>query len=727
MQKNRRYNYVQIRSRPILSKSVSENSWRMHLVQISLYLIGSFIILRLFQVQIVDRDIYVAQAHEQYLHQQILKAKRGLIYDRNGRPLALNKPTYDVGLDLSFDVYQLEVAKKLSNILKESEHQILNRIRKGKNFVMLARKLDVETSKRIDSLNIPGLRIIETSERIYPLNEKLAQVIGFDDVDGNGISGIELAFDKYLRGRDGWSLIQKDATGKNLMPIESATKEPKKGDDVTLTIDYVLQTIAEEELSNAISRYQAKGGSIIITNPNTGEILAMSSVPGFNANHAHQFKPERWRIRSITDIFEPGSTFKIVTMMAALSSGVKKTNDIIFCENGNFKYYGKTINDPKKYGWLSCKNVLIYSSNIGTVKIAQELGKDKLYKAARDFGFGIKTGIGLSGEVSGILKKPTYWSEFSLAAISIGHEVAVTPLQMAMAYGAIANGGLLMKPSIVKQIRSEEGKIIQNFKPQVIRRVMKREIANTLAAILEETVEKGTGQLAKISGYKIAGKTGTAQKPRQGEPGYSDSKFVASFAGFFPSNHPKILIFLMIDEPYPTHSGGQVAAPTFRNTLQRILKIYNTPPVRHVNKFSSTNEIANRISVPDLVGRRLESAIKILKELNIKYQLQGEGTFVKKQDLRAGLEVEEKREIILTLSNYSDKTKYTTVPKLIGLPLRTAVAELSLRGLKVLIVGSGRVVKQEPQAGSKIKKGARCFLECAPVTKIKLIDNNESF
>ena len=688
-----------------------------------LYLAGVVVFIRLFQIQIFDRNYYIDLAQVQYLRQKLMKARRGLIYDRNNKELALNKPCYDLGIDLRLVTKHQETAQKLGKVLNMSKSKILNKIRKDKNFVWLIRKLEEEDAAVIEQMHIPSVKIVETSERVYPLKEKMAQVIGFVDVDGNGLSGIELAYDHYLIGRDGWSLLQRDAKGNTIMPIESATKEPKSGDDIILTINHVMQTIAEEELSNAVNRYHAKGASVIITNPNTGEILAMASMPGFDANHAHKYGPESWRIRSITDIFEPGSTFKIVTMTAALSYRVKKINDIIFCENGKYKYYGEEINDSEKHAWLSFQNVFKYSSNIGTVKIAHELGKTKLFKVARDFGFGNKTGIELPGDASGILKKPTSWSNFSLAAVAIGHEVAVTPLQISMAYGAIANGGLLMKPAIIKQIISKDNKILKEFKPQVIRRVMNRKIANTLAAIFEKAVKKGTGELANIPGYRIAGKTGTAQKPREGLEGYSDSMFVASFAGFYPANQPQVLIFLMIDEPHPTHSGGHVAAPTFRNILLRIIKLYDKSYLSHVKKSPTEIKVNESVSIPNLVGTRLETATSILKYLEIKYSLLGEGHFVKKQELAVADEVQEKPEIILTLSNFTINSKYTTMPNLTGLSLRKAVGKLSLRGLEVQILGSGRVVRQDPPPGAKIKVGACGLLECAPITQFNLIDN----
>ncbi|MFQ5752404.1 MAG: penicillin-binding transpeptidase domain-containing protein, partial [bacterium] len=530
-------------------------------------------------------------------------------------------------------------------------------------------------------------------------------------------SGIELAYDDYLSGKDGQSILQRDAKGKIIMPINSTTQQQKSGHNVILTIDNVLQTIAEEELKQAVQQFNARGGNVIISNPNTGEILTMASAPGFDANHATRYQPETWRIRAITDIFEPGSTFKIVTMMSALAGKYKKLNDIIYCENGRFEMFGEQINDAEKHGWLSVKNVFVHSSNIGTAKIAQEIGKENLFVASRKFGFGNKTGIELPGEVTGILKKPSEWSGFTLAAVSYGHEVAVTPLQVAMAYGAIANGGTLMKATIVKEITDQENRFIYKFQPQRIRKVMEPETARELAAIMVDVVEKGTGQSAKIPNIKIAGKTGTAQKPLLNGKGYSTTKFVASFAGFYPAEGPKLLIYVTIDEPYPIHSGGNVAAPAFRNILKRILKLYNLPTDPYLTE--APDESPNLL--PELIGRSKETALHVLKDLNIEPQIYGQGEFVQKLRLTTTMDKEENRQIMLTLADYPQESEYTTIPDLKGMSLRKAVSELTRKGLKVKIFGSGRVVSQEPEAGSKSKVGATCVIECEPATKLTTI------
>ncbi|HEX9654069.1 MAG TPA: penicillin-binding protein 2, partial [bacterium] len=506
----------------------------------------------------------------------------------NLTPLALNKINYDVGIDRHFVKNAMATtSRKLAKVLNQSPGEVAAKIRKGKGFVMLARKVDENTATAIQMLGLAGVKVTELSQRVYPLNEKLAQVIGFVDVDGHGLSGLELAYEQYLSGVDGLSILQRDATGKTIMPIANRTLEGKNGHDVILTVDHQFQIIAEEELEKSVVKFNARGGSVIILDPNSGEILALASAPSFDANNATRYNADSWRIRPITDLYEPGSTFKIVTMAAALVTGAKKVDDIIFCENGKYRLYGHEINDPEKRGWQSFANVFVNSSNIGAAKIARELGKDRLFVASRDFGFGNKTGIELPGEATGMLKKPADWSAFSVAAISYGHEIAATPLQVAMAYSAIANGGKLLKPAIVREIRTKDQKSVFNFRPQVIREVLDSETSEKMISILEQVVEKGTAQQAHLAGRSIAGKTGTAQKPREGS--YSKSDFLASFVGFYPARDARILVYVALDEPKPVHSGGHVAAPVFRNILQRVLQIYDEMEVREVATMSHLN------------------------------------------------------------------------------------------------------------------------------------------
>lgn len=721
MKRSSKYQYSKYNQRRTVSApfaQTSEKSWRFYFIQVMLFLVCGVLIVRLIQIQILEHAKYHQLAEDQYLREYVQKAQRGRIYDRNRVTLALNQPCYDLGLDTHFVTDPERTAEKIARILNIPARSIYERIRAAKNFVYLKRKISEEKAAILQESAIPGLKVIKMSERIYPLKEKVAQVVGFVNIDGNGLSGVELKMNDDLKGRDGWSIQQKDALGKSILPVQATTRTCENGHDIELTIDNVIQTIVEEELQKSVEHFNAKSGSIVVTNPMTGEILAMASVPSFDPNRTAPSDSASWRIRSITDIFEPGSTFKLVTLLAALQDSLKSVNDIIFCENGHYKLFGETIKDSEEHGWLTVRNIVKYSSNIGIAKIALEVGKERLFRTARSFGFGLKTGIELPGEVSGILKKPAQWSAFSLAAMAYGHEIAVTSLQMAMAYGAVANGGKLMKPAIVKRIIDQNGKVMFQFRPQVVRQVMQPRLAQTITTILEDVVEDGTGTRAKIENHRIAGKTGTAQKPRPGG-GYSNSRYVASFAGYYPADQPQYLMFINIDEPHPTHSGGSVAAPTFKRILQRILDVYGQSPPDTEMTFTHLQELPELEGTPDLKGRNVETAIRLLNERNVHFKIIGTGLVVKSQESK--VQEDGKEFVVLHTGVFPAKQTFQTMPNLLRLPLRQAVSACAVLGLKVRIFGSGEVVAQKPSAGSKIKTGAQCMLECRPKRRLNLL------
>jgi len=688
-------------------------------VRVILFLLCAIVAARLVHIQLLSHKKYVALAEEQYLREYVKKALRGRIYDRKMVTVALNKPSYDLGLDIRNVEDADRTARKIAAISDLSYTEVYTRIKSRKNFVYLRRNITEQQAAIFRGSAIAGIRVLERSERNYPMKEKLAQVLGFVNVDGHGLSGIELKLNDILKGRDGWSIQQKDAKGNSILPVQAATQTTENGQDVILTIDNIIQAIADEELEQAVKHFNAKSGSVVITNPRTGEILAMASVPGFDPNATTRADSASWRNRCITDIFEPGSTFKFVTLLAALQDSIKTANDIIYCENGRYKLFGETIRDSEKHGWLSVRNILKYSSNIGIAKIALEVGKERLFRTARSFGFGLKTGIELPGEVSGILRKPKAWSAFSVAAIAYGHEVAVTPLQMAMAYGAIANGGKLMKPAIVKQIVDATGKPVYHFEPTVIREVMRPQLAQAITNILEEVVESGTGVKARIANHRIAGKTGTAQKLQISGRGYSNSRYMASFAGYYPADDAKYLIFINIDEPFPTHSGGSVAAPTFRKMLTRILDVYGEVEAQPAPLTTQLRELPKPSRIPELRGRNVETAIKLLNEQGVSFKIIGDGAIVLRQALRTQGEGADL--LVVETTNPPVGHSMQIMPDLVGLSVRQAISECALRGLKVKIFGSGDVIRQKPASGSKIKSGAQCMLECRPSRRLHIL------
>ena len=457
------------------------------------------------------------------------------------------------------------VINKLLPILGVERSYLKERLNRKKSFIWLARKLAPEKSESIKKLNIKGLGFLKETKRIYPNSYLASHIIGFSGMDNTGLEGVERDFNKYLAGAAGWAIFLRDARLKKL-DIWEKMVGPVDGLDLVLTIDEVIQYIAERELDKAFNSFHAKGASIIVMDPHTGRILAMASRPSYDLNKHSGVSRDSMRNRAICDLFEPGSVFKVVTAAAALEE--KKVNEetSFFCENGSYQVGGRVLHDYKPHGTLTFKQVIEESSNIGTVKVALLLGKDTLYQYIKAFGFGSKLGIDLSGEISGMVSPARLWSKSSITSIPMGQGVGVTALQLASAISVIANGGQLMKPYIIDSVRDNQGRIIKQNKPVLIRKVISVDTAMRIKKILTGVIEEGTGKLAKVQGFSAAGKTGTAQKV-QPNGGYSHDKFVASFIGFSPSEDPLLTIVVTVDEPYPSYFGGVVAAPVFQKAV----------------------------------------------------------------------------------------------------------------------------------------------------------------
>jgi len=462
------------------------------------------------------------------------------------------------------------VINQLLPILGVERSYLKERLYRKKEFIWLARKLPPEKSAAIKKLNIKGLGFLKETKRVYPNSYLASHVIGFSGTDNTGLEGAERDFNKYLKGQPGWAIFLRDARQKKLDIWEKMVL-PVDGMDLVLTIDEVIQYIAERELDKAFKKYNAKGASIVVMDPHTGRILALANRPTYDLNNHSGISRDAMRNRSICDLFEPGSVFKIVTASAALEEGKVTEEDVFFCENGAYKVGGRILHDHTSHGNLTFRQVIEESSNIGTVKVAQILGPDTVYRYLRAFGFGSELGIDLSGEISGMIKPVRAWSKTSITAIPIGQEVGVTALQLASAISVIANGGQLMKPYIIDSVRDETGRVIKQNKPVLIRKAISTDTALRIKKILTGAVEEGTGKLAKVRGYSAAGKTGTAQK-LEANGAYSHSKFVASFIGFAPAEDPLLAIVVTVDEPHPYYFGGVVAAPVFQNVAGDVIR-----------------------------------------------------------------------------------------------------------------------------------------------------------
>lgn len=496
---------------------------------------------------------------------------RGAILDRNLSPLAFNiaaESLYAVPREIKD---KEKTARLLSGILELNYSFIKTRLDKDKAFIWVARKLSPGQVLTIKRLNLEGLGFMRESKRAYPKGTLCSHVVGFAGLDNIGLEGLELLFNQQLSGQKGYSMFLRDAKQRRL--IGTDFMPAKNGFSLTLNIDEVIQFIAETKLEEAFKKFNAKGASIVVMDPMTGRILAMANRPAYNPNGFKSVASSERRNRSITDFFEPGSVFKIVTAAAALEEKKVSEEDKFFCENGEYRVANHILHDHTPHGWLTFRGVIRESSNIGVTKIAQILGPQIIYKYINLFGFGKLTGIDLKGEVSGVVKPPSAWSKTSIGAVPIGQEVCVTTLQLAVAIASVANGGLLMRPFIIDSILDENNNPIQKNYPQVVRRLMSEDTALRLTDILVEVVDTGTGRMAKTAGLKIAGKTGTAQKVDENGL-YSHSQFMASFIGFAPADDPKIAIAVTFDDPHPYY-GGVVAAPVFKQVATESLRYLN--------------------------------------------------------------------------------------------------------------------------------------------------------
>jgi cell division protein FtsI (penicillin-binding protein 3) len=543
---------------------------------------------RLFFIQFFRANYLASIAKKQHNLFVELEPRRGTIYDSRLKPQAINisvDSLYACPSEIS-DKDKEAIIRQLAPILNLNCAYLRDRLYRKKSFIWLVRKITPEQSQAIKKLNIKGLGFLKESKRTYPNGYLACHIIGFAGLDNTGLEGIELYYDKYLKGQGGWALFLRDARQRRLDLYEKMVY-PRDGYDLVLTINEVIQYIAERELDKVFKTYHAKGASIVVMDPHTGAILALANRPEFDLNEYGNISEDRRRNRAICDLFEPGSVFKIVTASAALEEKKVNEEDKFFCENGSYRVVSHILHDHQPHGWLTFQQVIEQSSNIGTTKVAQMLGGDILYRYMKLFGFGSKLGIDLPGEISGVTKEPRLWSKISIAAIPIGQEVGVTALQLVSAISVIANGGQLMKPYIVGEVRDKFGETIKKFSPNLIRKAISLDTAGRVKNIFIGAVEEGTGKLAKITGITAAGKTGTAQKL---EPNgtYSHSKFIASFIGFAPAEDPVVAIAVVVDEPHPYYFGGVVAAPVFKNVASDVVKYLKTN--QPLNEVVALNE-----------------------------------------------------------------------------------------------------------------------------------------
>ncbi|HOW88231.1 MAG TPA: penicillin-binding protein 2, partial [Candidatus Omnitrophota bacterium] len=512
-------------------------------------------------------------AHRQHYISVDVPPLRGPITDRNGKEFVTNlkiPSIYAVPRVLE-EGERKDLSSEVAKILGLDRKWVLERLSRDKAFVWLKRRVTFEESDKIRKLNSPALGILEEYKRFYPQGSMLAQVLGFSTVDNEGVEGIERSMDGDLRGKPGKRVTQRDAKGREIKAFEVKSLPVIDGNRVVLTIDQHLQYLTEKALESAFKQWKAKGAWAIVMDPKTGEILAMANQPGFDPNHYAKVGADAKRNRAITDMYEPGSVFKIVAASGALNEDAVKPETTFFCENGKWNYGIKTLRDVHAYGTLPMSEIIVKSSNIGTVKIAQKMGPAKFQDYVQKFGFGVRAGIDMAGEAPGYTRPPSQWSKTSPYNIPMGQEVMVTALQMVNAIAVIANGGYLMRPYIISKVQDPAGVTLKEKKPVIRQQVIKPEIAAIMREILKQVVERGTGTKAKIPDIPVGGKTGTGQKILPGGKGYSHSAFMSSFVGFAPADDPRYAMVVVLDEPRPLYYGGTVAAPVFKEVMEAAL------------------------------------------------------------------------------------------------------------------------------------------------------------
>ena len=647
---------------------------------------------RLVYLQFSQYDNLATRARQQQENAIDTAPQRGELLDRHGRQLARSVQTVSLFLDPGgLDAGQLEcTAQELSQSLGLKFKDLLAEFREAqdakKRFIWIARRLDADQANKLVALNLPGLQAVLEPKRYYPNGSLAAHVLGYVGLDGDGLGGLERSFNAKISGEPGRLFLEKDASGK---PYQSYEIASKPGQTVVLTIDQSIQYQAEQALNEAVNNSHAKSGTVIVLDPRSGDILALANAPTFDPNQVAASSKDTLSNWALQNIYEPGSTFKVVAFSAALEKKLARVDEHIDCQMGAITVAGRVVHDHKKFGVLTLSEALEKSSNVAAIKLGLRVGDPTMYDYITRFGFGSKTGIELTGETAGILRKVERWQPSSIGSIAIGQEVGVTPVQMVAAYGALANDGLRVAPHIIREVRNEAGAVVYQPQPEQ-RRVLSSDTAILLRGMLEGVTLHGTAKKAQLDGYSAAGKTGTAQKIDKGT--YSKTKFVGSFVGFAPVSNPQVVIIVVIDEPRGAYHGGDVAAPVFREVAEQILPILGVEP-----------DIETK-SAPDLIAQvdqDPERAAK-LREEQARQEQERQATLptVDSNGGRGG-------EVVYAVAT----RKAIVMPDLRGRSVRDVARTCAQLGLQLEARGEGRVFKQSPAAGDEVSTGQTIYVD----------------
>ena len=632
---------------------------------------------RLVYLQVFEKDDYRLQAEQQRIGFIELSRSRGDILDRHLEELAISVQMDSVFVNPRQLADPLSAARALAPVLGQDTEEIYKKLISDRAFVYLARKILPRQVEQIRSLDLQGVDFQREDKRIYPNGELASHLLGFVDVDNEGLGGLEYRYNRLLKGKRTRVSVSLDALRQSYERTTAVTQSD--GNILVLTIDKSLQYIVEQILLSTVESSGAISGSAIVMDPSSGEILAMASYPRFNPNRPGEYHEEARRNRTILEIYEPGSTFKVITTAAVLNEGLAEPSESLDCRVGTLRIAGKVYGEAKhSFGLLTLNEIVARSSNVGTIKLGLRLGEERLYRYIKLFGFGEKTGIDLPGEQSGLLRPPSQWSRISIGALSIGQEIAVTPLQMIRALAVVANGGYLVKPQLVRRVLEPRGDILYTPRQEKFR-ILDSEATLKMKEALRMVVEAGTGKSARVNGYSSAGKTGTAQKFIHGR--YSDTRFIASYAGFAPLEKPALVAIVVINEPEGDHYGSQVAGPAFKQIMERCLIQLKVPQDQPVPlELARSKDIS--ITEDELPPQGLEQTVQALM-----------------QQERAAPE----SELIVTLQEES-----FVLPDFSGGSLRQVVRECARLGLRLKVSGQGAAVGQRPRAGSSVLRGAVC-------------------
>jgi cell division protein FtsI (penicillin-binding protein 3) len=642
---------------------------RMLIVSILMALMFFGLIARSWWLQVERNDHYIQRSAGQHKTTITLRASRGPIRDRNGRELALTAMVPSVYAVPRTVADAAAAAAQLAPIIKVDQAVLVRRLSNGRAFTWLARQVEPEVAARVEALAIEGVALRQEPRRFYPNRSLAGSLLGFAGIDGRGLEGIERDFDRYLQGREYTLEALRNAAGKRAMPGGALPPERLTGYGLTLTIDARIQQVAEEALINQVREMEAKSGVVVVMDPHSGDVLALAQTPAFDPNLFREAKAGDWRNRAITDTLEPGSTIKPILISAAIDMKKTRADSVWNGHKGRFRVGRKTITDTHASDELTTLEIIKFSSNVGATQVAQRIGKEAYYRYLRAFGFGEPTGLGLRGEQIGNLRSSKKWGQIHLATFSYGYGFSVTPLQMARAYSVIANGGHLVRPRIVREVVDARGKVIESFPPRRLRRTISARAAKAVTrGLVMVTDDGGTGKRARVPGYLVAGKTGTAYKVDPLVRGYNKNKIRTSFAGFLPADDPRLVIYVAIDEPQnDKRYGGVVAAPVFA-----------------------------------AIGREALPYLGV--EANQPFK--ASDTLVEDEDERfVGLEPQSRpwwfQEAVLT-----GAPSYLVAPDFTGRPLSDVVHKAGEMKLKLSVRGAGLVVSQRPQAGALLPPDA---------------------